>query len=76
MKATYRAKYNALCAMNDGISFINIKRNNEEVSVWLDDILETPNGKKVVEYGKCIYESFKEQQSITYRDLMNYTKNN
>lgn len=75
MKATWRAKFNALSAMNDGYSFITIKRCNEEVSVWLDDILETPNGNKVVEYGKCICESFKEQQGITYRRLMNYSKN-
>lgn len=76
MKATYRAKFNALCAMNDGYSFITIKRYNEEVSVWLDDIIDTPNGNKVVEYGKCICQSFKKQQGITYRELMNYTRNN
>ena len=52
MKTTYRAKFNALRAMNDGYSLITIRHRNETVAVWLDDIIDTPNGEKVQEYGE------------------------
>lgn len=80
MKATYRAKFNALCAMNDGNSFITIKRYGREYIVYLEDIIETQNGKKVVEYE----ETYKYQtdtlrrlcncKTMTFTDLMNYNK--
>lgn len=73
MKATWRAKYNALCAMNDGYSFITIKRCNEFVTVWLDEIIATTNGKTVLESGNIKYEKFK-NECLTYRELMNYSK--
>lgn len=41
MKATWRAKFNALSAMNDGHQFITIKRYNNTYIVYLSDILET-----------------------------------
>lgn len=72
MKATYRAKFNALRAMNDGYVFITIKRRNEAVSVWLEDIIETPNGNKVKEYGDPSKYCRKEKACITFRELMNY----
>lgn len=74
MKATYRAKYNALCAMNDGYSFIVIKRSNEIVTVWLDEIISTTNGEKVREGSNIKYEKFK-NECLTYSELINYTKN-
>lgn len=73
MKATWRAKFNALSAMNDGYTFITIKRCNELVTVWLDEIISTENGKKVQESGNIKYEKFK-NECLTYRDLMNYNK--
>ena len=72
MKATYRAKFNALRAMNDGYSLITIRRRNETVAVWLEDILETPNSEKVQEYGEREVYSLKERTCLTFRDLMNY----
>lgn len=71
MKATYRAKFKALSAMNDGYSFITIRRRNESVTVWLDDIINTPNGEKVQEGGNIKYEKFK-NECLTFRELMNY----
>ncbi len=73
MKATYRAKFNALCAMNDGYSFITIKRYNKTVCVWLDEIISTTNGQKVQECGTVKYEKFR-NECLTYRQLMNYNK--
>lgn len=73
MKATYRAKFNALCAMNDGYTFITIKRHNENVTVWLDEIISTTNGERVQESGNIKYEKFK-NESLTYREMMNYNK--
>lgn len=80
MKATWRAKFNALSAMNDGHQFITIKRYNNTYIVYLSDILETRNGKKVPEYE----ETYKYQantigilcgcKSMTFTDLMNYNK--
>ncbi len=72
MKATYRAKFNALRAMNDGYSFITIKRYNETVTVWIDDIINTPNGNKIDEYKELKRETSKNSYSLTYRELMNY----
>lgn len=71
MKATYRAKFNALRAMNDGYSIITIRRRNETVAVWLEDVIGTPNGEKVQEYGENMY-SLKEKACMTFRELMNY----
>lgn len=71
MKATYRAKFNALRAMNDGYSFITIKRYNKTVTVWLDEIINTTNGEKVQESGSIKYEKFK-NECLTFRELMNY----
>ena len=73
MKATYRAKFNALCAMNEGYSFITIKRYNKTVCVWLDEIISTTNGQKVQERGTVKYEKFR-NECLTYRQLMNYNK--
>ena len=73
MKATYRAKLNALTAMNDGYSYITIRRNNKTVAVWLDDILNTPNGETVQEYGEPKY-SLKDNVGMTFRELINYTE--
>ena len=73
MKATYRAKFNALCAMNDGYSFITIKRYNKTVCVWLDEIISTTNGQKVQECRTVKYEKFR-NECLTYRQLMNYNK--
>lgn len=73
MKAIYRAKFNALSAMNDGYSFITIKRYNKTVCVWLDEIISTTNGQKVQEYGMFKCESLR-SECLTYRQLMNYNK--
>lgn len=73
MKATYRAKFNALSAMNDGYQFITIKRYNKTVCVWLDEIISTTNGQKVQECGTVKYEKFR-NECLTYRQLMNYNK--
>lgn len=72
MKATYRAKFNALQAMNNGYSFILIKRYNETVSVWLDDIIATPIGEKVMEYGTPKYNLVDSTHYMTFKELMNY----
>ena len=72
MKATYRAKFNALRAMNDGYSLITIRRRNETVAVWLDDIIDTPNGEKVQEYGEPNKYCLKDNACMTFRDLINY----
>lgn len=80
MKATYRAKYNALCAMNDGHSFITIRRYNSSYIVYLDDILSTANGKKVPEHEETRkYEvntlsRLYNKKELTFKDLMNYGK--
>ncbi len=74
MKATYRAKFNALCAMNDGYSFITIKRCNEIVSVYLDDILSTPNGNKVAEYEEQNTYELPEGTCMSFKELLNYSK--
>lgn len=74
MKATWRTKFNALCAMNDGYTFITIKRCNDLTTVWLDEIISTANGNTVLESGKIKYEKFK-NECLTYRELMNYSKN-
>ncbi len=71
MKATYRAKFNALKAMNDGYSIITIRRRNETVAVWLNDIINTPNGEKVQEYETEKY-SLRKNTCMTFRDMMNY----
>lgn len=71
MKATYRAKFNALQAMNDGYSLITIRRRNETVGVWLEDIITTPNGEKVQEHEITMY-SLKKGALMTFRELMNY----
>ncbi len=71
MKATYRAKFNALKAMNDGYSIITIRRRNETVAVWLNDIINTPNGEKVQEHETEKY-SLKKNTCMTFRDMMNY----
>lgn len=71
MKATYRAKFNALRAMNDGYSLITIRRRNETVGVWLEDIIDTPNGERVQEYTGDVY-SLKTKACMTFRELMNY----
>lgn len=60
--------------MNDGYTFITIKRCNEVVTVWLDEIIATTNGKTVQESGNIKYEKFK-NECLTYRELINYTKN-
>ena len=73
MKATYRAKFNALSAMNDGYSFITIKRYNETVMVWLSDIIDTPNGEKVEEYVENKF-SLATYNFMTFKELMNYNK--
>lgn len=71
MKATYRAKFNALKAMNDGYSIITIRRRNETVAVWLNDIINTPNGEKVQEREIEKY-SLKKNTCMTFREMMNY----
>lgn len=73
MKATYRAKFNALSAMNDGYSIITIKRYNETVMVWLEDIINTPNGEKVEEYVENKF-SLATYSFMTFKELMNYNK--
>lgn len=72
MKATYRAKFNALQAMNDGYSLITIRRGNGTVAVWLDDIIKTPNGERVQEYGEPNKYCLKNNACMTFRELMNY----
>ena len=72
MKATYRAKFNALHAMNDGYSLITIRRGSGTVAVWLDDIIATPNGERVQEYGEPNKYCLKVNACMTFRDLMNY----
>ena len=74
MKSTYRAKFNALQAMNDGYSFIVIKRYNGFVSVWLDDIINTPNGEKVTEYSEPKFHLVSNTNYMTFMELMNYNK--
>ena len=72
MKATYRAKFNALRAMNDGYSLITIRRGSGTVTVWLDDIIDTPNGERVQEYGEPNKYCLKVNACMTFRELMNY----
>ena len=74
MKATYRAKLNALTAMQDGYSYIVIRRSHGTVAVWLDDILNTPNGETVQEYGEPKAYSMRDNAGMTFRELMNYTE--
>lgn len=71
MKATYRAKFNALRAMNDGYSIITIRRRNCTVGVWLEDIIATTNGDRVPEHEITLY-SLKNGALMTFRELMNY----
>ena len=65
MKATYRAKFNALKAMNDGYSLITIRRRKETVGVWLEDIIDTPNGEKVQEHEVTMYS----QKKRSFNDI-------
>ena len=74
MKATYRAKLNALIAMNDGYSFITIRRRNETVAVYLDDILNTQNGDRVQKYGNPNKYSLRDNACMSYRELMSYSE--
>jgi len=59
--------------MNDGYTFITIKRHNENVTVWLDEIISTTNGERVQESGNIKCEKFK-NESLTYSELMSYNK--
>ena len=58
--------------MNDGYSIITIRRKNKTVTVWLTDILETPNGKRVQEDGEPYKFLLELNACMTFRDLMNY----
>lgn len=73
MRASYRAKFNALMAINDGYSFITIRRSRETVAVWLDDILNTPNGEKVQEYKEPRFQ-LDRYTCMTFKELINYSK--
>lgn len=69
MKATYRAKYNAMKAKRIGIDEITITRSKGSFTVYIDDILKTEIGKTVPEetMRKYYRESF---LILTYKELM------
>lgn len=71
MKATYRAKYAAQCALKDGHFKILIQRCNRLYSVYLEDILSTPLHENVPEHDVTHYR-YSVTGILTFRDMMQY----
>lgn len=72
MKVTYRAKFCAMKAMQDGKCVMLVKRNNKDYAIWLDEITDAQIGETVTGY-----ETYRKlctaQEPLTFRELYEYS---